>query len=682
MGGFATTLGDRYLGVLQQMTNWRDKLLNEFTPGVGKTFVVADPDRLMAEPQFNEALARKGFAIVFYDDPIAFRFAYETKYRSHSDAQHLPEVIVAYHADKGSLNKLPCDLLARSTKLHFSLAELFPMFSYPVLSALPPQYLDLLFDSQIAFDPDNLGEHGTEDFILSHVFGFSADAIGSDSDLLCALLRLHYHPHVIPTQFLNRLVDAILQTGHFDGWEIETLFSNRNRFFEFLQERWPAFLARALDGRAMPSMVPLTIPGPPILPFENPDIRVYIDTLFLEGLLQPIEWPNVPQTAADWFLVGIRRDPHKDTLNRFIGLLDIAERDLPTLDDRHDAWLGYSETWAQLGMIVNQLTAPLNSDLALRLLALRDHLDSVFLPWLEKRFGGLHNLPATPPVLVHHIPRYLAHLRASGSISKLALIVIDGLAFDQWLALRDELLHGKRHWKFDQGAVFAWVPTITSVSRQALFAGKAPQYFPSSIYSTDKDAALWQQFWSDHGLSSGEVVYQKGLGEPSSLASVEEIALSSRLKIVGLVVDKVDRIMHGMEMGTSGMHNQVRQWAREGFLASLFGLLVTNGYAVFVTSDHGNIEAVGCGRPNEGAIADIRGERVRIYSDDILRARIGSRFPSAIKWPPVGLPENFYPLFPPDRQAFTLEGFRTVAHGGTTLDEVVVPFVRVMGASQ
>ena len=84
--------------------------------------------------------------------------------------------------------------------------------------------------------------------------------------------------------------------------------------------------------------------------------------------------------------------------------------------------------------------------------------------------------------------------------------------------------------------------------------------------------------------------------------------------------------MHGMEMGTSGMHNQVRQWAREGFLASLFDLLLTNGFAVFLTSDHGNIEAIGCGRPNEGAIAEVRGERVRIYSDDILRGRVASRF--------------------------------------------------------
>jgi hypothetical protein len=66
-----------------------------------------------------------------------------------------------------------------------------------------------------------------------------------------------------------------------------------------------------------------------------------------------------------------------------------------------------------------------------------------------------------------------------------------------------------------------------------------------------------------------------------------------------------------MTLGTAGMHNQVRQWAAEGFLTSLLDLLLDHGYTVFLTTDHGNIECVGRGRPAEGAVADLRGERVR-----------------------------------------------------------------------
>ena len=122
--------------------------------------------------------------------------------------------------------------------------------------------------------------------------------------------------------------------------------------------------------------------------------------------------------------------------------------------------------------------------------------------------------------MVHHIARFLAaELDGAG---KVALVVADGLAFDQWLVVRHQINLHRPVWRFDENAAFAWVPTITSVSRQSIFAGKAPLYFPSSIYSTGKEANLWQQFWVDHGLTSRETAYLKGLGEMSTLRAVEE----------------------------------------------------------------------------------------------------------------------------------------------------------------
>jgi hypothetical protein len=279
--------------------------------------------------------------------------------------------------------------------------------------------------------------------------------------------------------------------------------------------------------------------------------------------------------------------------------------------------------------------------------------------------------------MVHHIARFLSAER--DSVGKVALVVVDGLAFDQWLVVQHEISQQRPAWRFDENAAFAWVPTITSVSRQSIFAGKAPLYFPSSIYSTGKEANLWEQFWGDHGLSSHEILYLKGLGDLSTLEDVKDALSEPRLKVIGAVVDKVDRIMHGMELGSAGMQNQVRQWAAEGFLSALLDMLLSNGFVVFLTADHGNVESVGCGRPNEGGIADIRGERARIYSDPLLRASVAARFPDAISWKPTGLPEDFLPLLSGGRSAFVPEGYRTVAHGGVTLEETIVPFIRVVG---
>jgi PglZ domain-containing protein len=162
-----------------------------------------------------------------------------------------------------------------------------------------------------------------------------------------------------------------------------------------------------------------------------------------------------------------------------------------------------------------------------------------------------------------------------------------------------------------------------------------------------------------------------------SLEGIEELLSHPRARIAGLVIDKVDRIMHGMELGTAGMHNQVRQWAEQPYMAALLVLLLDRGFRVFLTSDHGNIEAEGCGRPAEEAAADLRGERVRVYPDTLLRAKVKERFPAALEWGPIGLPDTYLALTAPGRQAFVRKGEHIVSHGGISVEEFIVPLVQI-----
>jgi len=283
--------------------------------------------------------------------------------------------------------------------------------------------------------------------------------------------------------------------------------------------------------------------------------------------------------------------------------------------------------------------------------------------------------------MLHHVPRYIASVLESSdggrTEKKVALLLLDGLALDQWIVLRKVLEQQQPQVRFHEEAAFAWIPTITSVSRQAAFAGKPPIYYPGSIHTTDKEAMLWTQFWLGKGFTQAEVGYAKGLGEETSLGTVEEVLSQPKVRIAGFVIDTVDKIMHGMQLGTAGMHNQVRQWAEQGFMVRLLDLLFDHGFGVVLTSDHGNIEAVGIGRPSEGAVADLRGERVRVYPDRILRTGVKTQFPNTIEWPPLALPEDYLPLIAPGRSAFIREGERIVGHGGISLEEVVIPFIRI-----
>jgi PglZ domain len=655
------------------MSDWRAQILKEFAAGVQPITAVADPDRLVTEPFLSQALAEQGFESLLFEDSISFRFAYESRFRSRLDVGEHIDLIVLLGDSASSLVNLPFDVLANSQRLSFSLTDVFPQFSYPVLRALEPQYFDLLYEAQRRFSPGVLGENATKDFILRHVFQIAAELIKSDADILRMLLRRHYRLQSIPPVFLERLVQVLHQDGRFAGWPLTELLTDRSLFYAFLQERWPAFLDQLSD-RAESLNDSLTVKGPEHLPFDHPDVRVYIDNLFVEGLLQPIEWSGIPQA---WAAAGVRQDPQYDRDRRLRALLDVAEREIPGHEAQHGDWLSFARIWAELNLLVSDVGAASAPDVTTRVLSIRTAVDVRFSQWLQKRFGSLYSLPASAPVMVHHITRFLADQRDGAG--KVALVVVDGLAFDQWLAVQHEISRQRPTWRFDESATFAWVPTITSVSRQAIFAGKAPLYFPSSIYSTGREANLWMQFWVDHGLASNEITYLKGLGDPPTLEAVEKVLSEPKLKVMGAVVDKVDRIMHGMELGAAGTHNQVRQWAAEGFLSMLLDLLLSNGFLVFLTADHGNVESVGCGRPKEGVTADIRGERARIYSDPVLRASVAARFPAAISWKPLGLPEDFLPLLSAGRSAFVPEGHRTVAHGGVTLEETIVPFVRVVG---
>ena len=663
------------------MDDWRARILEKFTPKVARLTLAADPDGLLIEGTLLEAIRERGFEFLAFEDSVAFRFAYESGFRSRWDRGEPADLVVALRAGKHDFATLPCDLLQAGRQLSFGLDELFPRLSYPVVALLDRSDLDALYRAQARHGSNRLGDDATKDFALLHVFGVAPALIRHGAELLRVLLQKHYRRLRLPGLLEDRLIQLLRRSGAFDSWPLETIVPDREAFFLFLQERWPLFLDRLSgdteeDLQDVSAAFDLAIEGPVDLPFDHDDVRIYIDNLFVEGLLSPVLNKSGGTLCGKWTAVGVRTDPEADRSRRLRGLMETVTDTNPGPDARHRDWSAFAYRWAELSLLWSETTAAARSDMNGRILELRRDVDRTFLAWTERRYAGLHNQPPDPPVMVHHLPRYLGRRLSDATGSKVALIVVDGLALDQWIVLREILANRQPRFRFREDAVFAWVPTVTSVSRQAIFAGMAPLYFPSSIWTTDREPSLWARFWSDYGLTAREVAYAKGLGD-GRVDDVRELLSRPDVRALGLVVDKVDKIMHGMELGAAGMHNQVRQWADEGFMTRLLDALFDGGFAVFLTSDHGNIEAEGIGRPSEGAIADLRGERARVYSDPVLRSRVHERFPDAVAWPALGLPEDCLALLAPNRSAFVRKGERIVGHGGASLEEVVVPMVEI-----
>jgi hypothetical protein len=210
-----------------------------------------------------------------------------------------------------------------------------------------------------------------------------------------------------------------------------------------------------------------------------------------------------------------------------------------------------------------------------------------------------------------------------------------------------------------------------------LFSGLRPREFADGIESTSQEPAQWTRFWQDHGLRANEVLYRKSIKRTDDLSALEAALSNPAVKVAGLVVDTVDEIIHGAVLGKRGIAAQIGSWCESGFVDRLFSLLLDNGFHVYLTADHGNVEAVGMGRPNQGVAPELRGERVRTYRSEALLAETAAAYPETFRLDVAGLPANFMPLFAGGRGAFVPKESQVVVHGGISVEELIVPFVKV-----
>lgn len=657
------------------MNSWRDTILNDFVPNVSKLTLVADPDCLLTEEKLALKLRERGFDLIEFNDPIEFRYAYESKYRLIWDRGEHTDLVVILRLQNTELDSLPYDLLGAGRKLSFNMGDLFPNMSYPVIEQLDRNLLDSLFEAQCKSLPDRMGDNATKDYILRHVFGIAAELIVNDVELLRTLLRLHYGNLQLPLMLSERLIHVLKDHQGFKDWPLSEIIPDAEAFFYFLQERWPLFISRQGKENLVQeetSGYGLKYPGLECLPFDHQDIKVYIDNLFLEGKLTPIEVQDFEVDANSWIRSGIATSGGDDEL-RISRLFDLIKKGLPSQDARHSDWTAFALKWAELSSLVYCGEHPVYQT---RLIEMGDTLNVAFAAWLVNHYSSLMNLPPTNPAMLHHVPRRLVRDMEDSANGQVALIVVDGLSLDQWVTVRQILQKQNVHLMMRESATFAWIPTLTSVSRQSIFSGKPPLYFPSSINSTNSEGKLWTQFWEGQGLPRLDVAYQRGLGDGDAVDILDSIIHPGKTKAVGLVVDKIDKIMHGMQLGSAGMHNQIKQWCQGGFLTSLVAQLLEYGYDVWLTADHGNIQCDGKGRPSEGVIAETRGERARVYPSSELRSQVAASFPFAHEWPPIGLPANYFPLVTGGHDAFVNQDDTIVGHGGIAIEEVIVPLVK------
>lgn len=644
------------------MTAWSDHITAQFQREFGSLWVVSDPDEILLAPTVATILGQRNFELVAYRDPLAFRHRYETGMLLANDGT---AYIVYVRGDARAV--VPWDVLSEARVVSLSIPELFgAMDANAVRSIGPERYDDLWQITKSRSGMPAMGTVATKDFLSANLYRVVPDLLRRPQDLWEQAFDLFFRGSPLPHLLACHVAERACRPDGMPVNEAASLLADRASFIDRVQRDWECFAQSVARGQEPPSA---------IIPFALPGIRVSLDSMVLDGTIAPAKVEQVPPSTPSWMLIGMARD--QDAARTLAAQrIDLLRQDIPEQNAPYGHWLRFAERHAEI-VDAGRSLAAVETVVQNLMGIIAPAIDAALFGWLESSFDGLSsNSFVSAPSIVHQIAPHMAHRRQQGE-RRQALIVVDGIAFDQWLILERRLRAVRPDVLIDTRSCFAWLPTVTGVSRQAIFTGDQPRAFAKTIGSTSPEPAAWRRFWLNEGLTENQVFYAKGLGHPGSCGRIICGPVGDGAQVIGLVVDTVDKLLHGELFGKQGLVGRIEHWLGLGEWDRLVSSLIDAGYRIYVTADHGNVDAVGMGRPSEGSIAEERSERVRIYDSEALRRKSLTMITGSRVLQPGGLPETYKPLFTPHGQAFIPEGRRAVVHGGTSLEEVIVPFVRI-----
>ncbi|MGG0250719.1 BREX-3 system phosphatase PglZ [Peribacillus frigoritolerans] len=641
------------------MSSWRYEVLKKFQNQNSALVLVHDEDYLLNDELIVGQLKEYGYDMVRFEDSVSFRYFYEHKYRRREDEWKL----IVYTNEK---IVFPYEFLQKGFSLSIQTGSIFPNFSTPILRSMNREDFDALFAVHAQYQGSS-SDKETLVYIVKQLYKIPYEMIDSEVELYKLLLSLHYRQKEIPVVVQSFLIEHFGKVVAFKPLPLEELISSSAFFYSFIEEQW-AILAEEYNTFQNEQALERREEYKPH-PFANHGVRRLMNDLFLEGILSKVKGVSV-EHLPDWMKTGIEVEAKQGDIHH--KLLHINEKIDGKLADikLYKDWIEIAELVAEYKYNALESMDTGYDEEAEKVMMKVNHS---FQDWMLKQFHALTSLPPFPsPKMVHHIPHTIQARKTNNE--KVALLVLDGMNFVQWKQVKNYLKD--YDFSFEENGVFAWVPTLTSISRQAIFSGNVPYTFGNTIKTTNSEEKYWKAFWENQGILKQYVAYQRGLGKEEYNRNTIQALKRSSVKVYGAVIDVIDQFTHHAVLGEKSLVSNLSLWLQTNYLVQLLIDLLNEQYTIYLTSDHGNTNAKGIGRISEGVLVDQKGERVRIYSDRTLYEDSLSKI-NSIPWSNVGLPDDYYVLLSQYKEAFVTKEEHIVTHGGISIEEVIVPFVKV-----
>ncbi|MEI7990334.1 MAG: BREX-3 system phosphatase PglZ, partial [Chloroflexota bacterium] len=622
------------------------------------------------------ALAQRGFQVIQENDTVLLRQRVEEA--RPFDSQH-PLLVISV----GMLEDLAYDLYQPAYRLTLSLHDYFPNLAYPVLQTLSPEQVERLAACQPVAQP--LSRQKTIDYLLRAVFEADAEALCEAPALIAWLSAYHQRQSPLPPLLWESLLERLRRFTVYQNWDIKALVDEPQAFKEFVQQEWKYAVTQAVSGKPIQEAG-----GKYHLIFEgNPHLQDLLPALIRQGSLQPVEVQEV-KTIPSWAHCAVTQ--YDSRQQRFNTLLDALNQQVSMLQSGAGAnltwhtWKDIGRDWAEINALRYQNGIESSDLQRWTYQQLIQKVDAQFYAYLQKVYSPLGALRLPEPHHVHHIPHYLAYLRNLAQTERIALVVLDGLSLCDWHIVHSVWSERHPDWEYTPGSLLAQIPTLTSISRYALVSGLRPAEFAADLNHCPTEANAWKLFWSREGLPQTACGY-KAISFDRGVDCTPELE-DPRVHFWCLIEVKPDELVHNAVLGSADQQASLRLWLdphhepNAAALERLIDQFLERQFSVFITSDHGHVEALGMGQPSEGLLAQTRGKRARIYNDQRAAIHVKNVFEDTLLWQHDGiLPDDLSVLMPLGRKAFAPSGEMVVTHGGVTLDEVLVPFVQIKKVS-
>ena len=269
-----------------------------------------------------------------------------------------------------------------------------------------------------------------------------------------------------------------------------------------------------------------------------------------------------------------------------------------------------------------------------------------------------NSLNANPFLRPQSVAGIIPHIKDNFSTSdKVALVVVDGMAFWQYEILR-ETLEKIKIFPQEENWLYSWIPSITALSRQAIFRGEGPLL--DYTQSPQSERKLWLDHWN--ASLSPEYIYE------------EEFSPTQNCKRLAYVTTTLDEKIHSSS-SYKDLLDLTKNWGND--FAKTIARLKQLGFKIFLTTDHGNVLATGWRPFTTTEKAHLYGKMSRGHRHAIFMNETGAQeFQKDLGYSVSTIHrDNWFAIR--ENQSFTTDGKKEITHGGSHLFEVMIPFIKI-----